>query len=97
MYLHPRFQSGSTCVASGCYLFDGYADGSSLPIPALSEIEVSLAEGQLFPPIRSRQKPCYWKQVDEAPAADDSAAFALGMPLELSWDLFAPSAPTKAC
>jgi hypothetical protein len=54
-------------LESGYYLFDGYVDGTSLPFPALSEIEVSLQEGQLFPSIRSRQKPCAY--VEGFPAA----------------------------
>jgi hypothetical protein len=59
--VYRRFQSGELCPDSGWYVFDGYVDGTLNPLPALSEMEVSLEAGETFPQIRTPAKSCYWQ------------------------------------
>lgn len=57
-----RFKTGETCRASGKFAFDGYTDGTSSPVPTAEELEIRLTTGETFPPIRSAEKGCWWRQ-----------------------------------
>jgi hypothetical protein len=67
---YQRFQSGDLCIESGWYEFDGYVDDVSDPLPALSQMEITLAVGQVFPPIQDPRRACYWKLVEGIPPRD---------------------------
>lgn len=56
-----RHRTGERCEVSGRYTFDGYVDGTSYPAPHPQEREIPLSRGEVFPPIRSSGKACYWK------------------------------------
>ncbi len=71
---NKRFKSGETCVQSGCYSFDGYLNGAQGPEPALPEREIRLTSGEVFPPVASAWKGCWWVWVDEACVAGSSGA-----------------------
>ena len=57
-----RYKTGEECPKTGHYLFDGYTDGLQTPAPRDDERVVTLNKGDLFPPIRSANKPCFWQQ-----------------------------------
>ena len=59
--LGSRFRTGQRCPESGRYLFDGYMDGTHSPAPTFGEEQIPLSSGEVFPPIRSSRKPCWWK------------------------------------
>lgn len=61
-----RKKTGEKCVESGVYRFDGYLDGTTLPAPRQEEQEIPLSEREVFPPIRSSQKSCWWRLVRDA-------------------------------
>ena len=75
-----RFRSGQPCLSTGWYVFDGYVDGSLEPLPAISEMEVSLEAGDVFPQIRNVRKTCYWRR--EVSACDErlQGAYCAAMP-----------------
>ncbi|MEP0845276.1 MAG: YjzC family protein [Phycisphaerae bacterium] len=75
---YQRFKSGEICVESGWYEFDGYVDGTNDPLPNLTETEVALEAGDVFPPIQSLKRACYWKLVDGI--GDDREAAAPSAP-----------------
>ena len=83
-----RFRSGEPCPDSGWYIFDGYLDGSLEPLPALGEMEVSLEAGEVFPPIRSPAKECYWQLSSEEREEDLAGAAAASPPASESPTLF---------
>lgn len=56
-----RGKTGERCQVSGVYQFDGYVDGSSSPTPTQDEREIALSAPNVFPPIRSTGKACWWK------------------------------------
>lgn len=56
-----RFESGDICLEGGCYEFDGYVSGPPDPLPLEPEWEIPLSIGDIFPPIQSRKRACYWK------------------------------------
>ncbi len=58
-----RFRTGEVCAESGRYQFDGYLDGSRVPVPTAEEREIPLSRSEKFPPIRSSGKACWWKLV----------------------------------
>jgi hypothetical protein len=55
-----RGKTGEQCQISGKYEFDGYVDGSTLPAPSPAERKEPIAKGNIFPPIRSAKKSCFW-------------------------------------
>lgn len=61
-----RGRTGERCIVSGVYAFDGYLDGSSYPIPTAKESREPIAQHNVFPPIRSAQKGCWWKLIERA-------------------------------
>jgi hypothetical protein len=56
-----RFHTGERCEISGRYDFDGYLDGTRTPTPREEEKRIPVAAPNVFPPIRSAGKGCYWK------------------------------------
>ncbi|KAB2879984.1 YjzC family protein [bacterium] len=63
---HPRttrvrFITGMVCTRPGLYIFDRYADHSDQPSPASDEINITLRQGNVFPPVRSAGKSAWWK------------------------------------
>jgi hypothetical protein len=70
---YKRFRSGDLCDDSGWYEFDGYVDAREAPLPGLSEMEIPMIAGDVFPPVRGQQRACYWKHVDGlgAPLTED--------------------------
>lgn len=61
--INSRYRTGEKNLTSGGYRFDGYLDGSSYPTPQPHEREIPLSKGEIFPPIRSANKGCWWKLV----------------------------------
>lgn len=61
-----RGKTGQACQVSGVYAFDGYLDGTSLPRPHPAELREPIAQHNVFPPIRSAKKGCWWKLVERA-------------------------------
>jgi hypothetical protein len=61
-----RSHTGQRCEISGVYSFDGYLDGSSYPPPTAQEQREPIARHNIFPPIRSSGKGCYWKLIERA-------------------------------
>lgn len=59
-----RFRTGETCTTSGGYEFDGYMDGTSSPTPRAEEKKIPVSRGEIFPPIRSAAKACWWKLIN---------------------------------
>lgn len=59
--VNRRYRSGDPCDDSGWYVFDGYLDGSLEPLPALSELEIPLEAGAVFPTIHSSNRRCFWR------------------------------------
>lgn len=56
-----RYRTGERCEVSGRYDFDGYTDGTRTPEPRPEEKRIPLSKTEVFPPIRSSGKGCYWK------------------------------------
>jgi len=56
-----RYRTGQLCQVSGIYAFDGYLDGTSYPAPTAEERRIPLSQHEVFPPIRSAGKGCWWK------------------------------------
>lgn len=54
-----RFQTGQTCETSGLYVFDGYTDGTTIPLPPHDEQIIPSSKDQTFRPIH--RKRCWWK------------------------------------
>jgi hypothetical protein len=59
--IEPRRRTGEKCAIAGRYRFDGYVDTTSYPTPHPQEMEIPLEKEDLFPPIRSTGKACFWK------------------------------------
>ena len=55
-----RGKTGQQCEVSGRYDFDGYTDGTRTPAPHPQESRIPLSRGEIFPPIRSSGKACWW-------------------------------------
>jgi len=62
-FTKTRYKTGEKCVASGTFRFDGYTDGTHTPAPTPEECEIRLSAGETFPPIRSAEKACWWRQI----------------------------------
>lgn len=58
-----RGKTGEKCPTSGIWAFDGYLDGTSVPAPTAAEREIALSVPNVFPPIKSSGKACWWKLV----------------------------------
>ncbi|MBX3315275.1 MAG: YjzC family protein [Phycisphaeraceae bacterium] len=58
-----RFKTGEKSPEKTAFNFDGYLDGTSHPAPTQEERVISLDKGETFPPIRSANKACWWKQM----------------------------------
>lgn len=58
-----RWKTGERCVVSGHYQWDGYLDGTRSPQPTPEEREIPLSRGEIFPPIRSCGKACWWRLI----------------------------------
>lgn len=58
-----RFKTGERSPEKTAFIFDGYLDGTSTPSPTAEEKVISLDKGETFPPIRSANKACWWKQM----------------------------------
>jgi hypothetical protein len=57
-----RFHTGQKCDTSGSYVFDGYhPNGETTPSPTQAERVEPMRTGNPFPPIRSHNKPAFWK------------------------------------
>jgi len=53
--------TGQSCPVSGKWVFAGYLTGGYEPPPSVSERQIPLSEGEIFPPIRSAGKGCFWR------------------------------------
>lgn len=53
--------SGVACARSGRYVFDGYLDGTRNPPPQREEMFIHRSSGEVFPPIRSVGRACWWR------------------------------------
>jgi YjzC-like protein len=58
-----RFRTGQVNPESGGFRFDGYLDGTWVPTPKPHEKEIPLSKGEIFPPIHSANKGCWWKLI----------------------------------
>ncbi len=58
-----HFQTGQLCKEYGVYQFDGYLDGSADPLPSADERVIPIRNSEIFPPVRSANKACWWKLV----------------------------------
>lgn len=56
-----RYKTGQECPKKGIYTFDGYTDGTWTPAPTANESSIPLSKEEIFPPIRSANKGCWWK------------------------------------
>ena len=61
-FTSTRFKTGQKCVRAGSYCFDGYTDGTSTPSPTTEERVIPMDVGDVFPPIRSCEKACWWRR-----------------------------------
>ena len=59
--LGSLFPTGGVNPQSGRFDFAGYLDGSWHPAPLPTERTIPLAKGNIFPPIRSAGRGCYWR------------------------------------
>jgi hypothetical protein len=59
--MSEHYKTGRECPRTGKYQFDGYLNGSWLPSPTPEEMEIQVAQGGAFPPIRSQNKACWWR------------------------------------
>jgi hypothetical protein len=59
--VRKRFQTGDTCEITGRYRFDGYVDGTTAPRPGHKEKMIPIVVTQVFPPIQSTGKACWWR------------------------------------
>ncbi|HEV2295266.1 MAG TPA: hypothetical protein VGR35_15545 [Tepidisphaeraceae bacterium] len=59
-----RRRTGEKCDISGRYDFDGYLNGTRYPEPRPEEKRIPAAKNNVFPPIRSTGKGCYWRLVE---------------------------------
>jgi hypothetical protein len=59
-------RTGKWCVISGVYEFDDYLDGTSYPAHTPQERRESIAQHNVFPPIRSASKGCYRRLLERA-------------------------------
>jgi hypothetical protein len=60
-WVRTRYKTGDRCASSGWYRFDGYRDGTTVPLPRVEELNVYLEADELFPPIRSSRQACWWQ------------------------------------
>ena len=58
-----RFKTGEESPYSAQFRFDGYMDWTSYPPPTHKERVIRLTVGETFPPIRSANKACWWKEI----------------------------------
>jgi hypothetical protein len=63
MAVGDRFKTGDKAPSDGQFAFDGYTDGTQTPAPTSEERQIGLKRGETFPPIRSANKACYWRQL----------------------------------
>jgi len=76
---HQRFQSGERCVEAGRYEFDGYVRDPPEPLPQLSDWEIRVEAGQMFPKTRHPNRPCYWTPAAAGiPPLSNAASIAAG-------------------
>jgi hypothetical protein len=58
--LDSLYENGELCPQSGRYRFYSYLDGTTLPPPLESELDIDLLEGDTFPSLLSNGKECLW-------------------------------------
>jgi hypothetical protein len=58
--LDSLYENGDLCSQSGHYRFYSYLDGTTLPPPLESELDIELLDGDTFPSILSSGKDCLW-------------------------------------
>jgi hypothetical protein len=75
-----RGKTGDVCRQSGCYRFDGYEDADPVHAPALPDLEVYVKEGEMFPPVRSTWKSCWWALVEGGPSCSQGAGEPASQP-----------------
>ena len=63
-----RFRTGEACTITGHYAFDEYADQDDGPEPRTEEREITLVQGEVFPPISSTHRASWWKLVRQSPS-----------------------------
>ena len=61
-----RFKTGERNPVSGVFRFDGYLDGTYTPYPSAAEGKIPLSAGEIFPPIATTKKGCYWLFIERA-------------------------------
>jgi len=59
-------KTGERCTETGVYRFEQYLDGTTTPAPKPEEREIALSKSEIFPPIKSAGKGCWWKLVRKA-------------------------------
>jgi hypothetical protein len=57
-----RYRTGEQVQETGVYIFDGYLDGTNQPAPTNEERVIQLSAGEVFPPLRSCNKACWWQR-----------------------------------
>lgn len=55
------YKTGEEAPHTGRYEFVRYVDGTTTPSPTRDERIIPLERGEVFPPIRSANKACYWQ------------------------------------
>lgn len=58
-----RGKTGEKALYTGRYAFDGYTDGTRTPAPTAEEQIIPLSRGETFPPVKSSEKPAYWRYI----------------------------------
>jgi hypothetical protein len=61
MAIGDRYKTGDISPANAYYEWDGYTDGTRLPLPTAEEQKIPLDNGETFPPIRSCNKGAFWR------------------------------------
>jgi len=58
------YKTGEVAPHTGQYEFVRYTDGTTFPSPTAEERIIPLSKGEVFPPIRSANKACYWRALN---------------------------------
>jgi len=61
MSIGELYKTGQTSPAHAVYAWDHYTDGTRYPLPTNEERDITLENGETFPPINSCDKGAWWR------------------------------------